>query len=284
MKCFLRRFRSGAWRWAAVLALAGCWEAPSAFARLPLAGCVYYGQARDEYGRPYTTNAEVVLRLNGREVTRRKIRPLAPGVNFRLTLPLDDGTGERYAAHAARPGDTVEIVLWADGGERLLARADALAAVEPGKLIPVYVTAGSDTDGDGLPDAWEWELVRNSRGRLHDPADVRPEDDFDGDGVSNGDEYRAGTLAFLAEDVLSVEQMTWQADGRVRLRFLTAPGITYEVEAATAVGADADWRPVPFAFAAGAEPRQQALLGDGFYVDVYVPASETIRFFRLSAR
>ena len=38
-----------------------------------------------------------------------------------------------------------------------------------------------DTDGDGLPDGWEWNNFGN--------FDQTPAGDFDGDGVSNGDEY-----------------------------------------------------------------------------------------------
>ncbi len=43
-----------------------------------------------------------------------------------------------------------------------------------------------DSDGDGLPDAWERE-------HFGDPASCDPNDDADGDGATNADEYWAGT-------------------------------------------------------------------------------------------
>lgn len=56
-------------------------------AELPQPSCVFYGEARDEYGSPYTTNAQVVLRVQGVECSRWTIMGmLAPGVNFKLPL------------------------------------------------------------------------------------------------------------------------------------------------------------------------------------------------------
>ena len=251
----------------------------------PQVACVFYGEVRDEYGIPYTENAEVSLRVQGREISRYKIHGiLAPGVNFRLFLPLDDGFGEPYDSYAARPGDSVEIVLVADGKERALTQIHALRAGKPGALIPVYVSIGEDSDQDGLPDAWEWELIRNSNGELSDLASVRPEDDFDGDGMSNWKEYEAGTLAFLPEDVLAVEEISFLNTGMVRLRFLTVPGISYQLQQATQVGSQADWKTVPFALVPTEKPQYQALIGNGFYVDLYVPIEEGPRFYRLKAQ
>lgn len=51
-----------------------------------------------------------------------------------------------------------------------------------------------DADGDGLPD-WQEMLLVNAAGNdnITTIYDVRPTDDFDGDGVSNGDEVSNGT-------------------------------------------------------------------------------------------
>lgn len=52
----------------------------------------------------------------------------------------------------------------------------------------------SDTDQDGLPDEWEQQLVAaDPDDAIETIADVLPDDDFDSDGQSNLEEYRAGS-------------------------------------------------------------------------------------------
>lgn len=51
-----------------------------------------------------------------------------------------------------------------------------------------------DVDGDGLADPFEFAIVNyDATDDINAIADVLPGDDYDGDGVSNGDEYAAGT-------------------------------------------------------------------------------------------
>jgi len=51
-----------------------------------------------------------------------------------------------------------------------------------------------DTDGDGLPDWWEMQIVNaDANDAITGVLEVLPGDDFDGDGVCNRDEYVRGT-------------------------------------------------------------------------------------------
>jgi N-sulfoglucosamine sulfohydrolase len=77
-------------------------------------------------------------------------------------------------------------------------------------LLGTNPLLNEDTDGDGLPDDWErWIIQHDPYDDINTLADVRPEDDFDGDGIPNGQEFLLGTspvhprrniLFFLTED------------------------------------------------------------------------------------
>ena len=63
-----------------------------AHAGMPQPSAIYYGQARDEYGWPYREGAVVILRAGTNEIVRHAISgSLAPGINFMLPAPIDDG-------------------------------------------------------------------------------------------------------------------------------------------------------------------------------------------------
>jgi hypothetical protein len=253
---------------------------------VPQPACLFYGEVRDEYGIPYLDGAEVILRVDGRECSRWPVQGiLAPAVNFKLALELDAGSGVPYAAYAARPGQPLRLWVRTPTGERPVMETRALAVGQPGELIAVYVSTGTDTDGDGLPDEWEQQLVENSNGALRHLLEVRPEDDLDGDGVSNGDEYRGGTYAFLGDDFLAIEEMATVVGGQLRLRFLTTRGITYRVDATRQLGGEIAWQRQPFALTESEGAlSHDALVGDGFYVSVYVRISEAHHFYRLVAQ
>ena len=253
-------------------------------AAVPLPYCTFYGQARDELGWPYTKDADVLLRVQGRECSRWHIMGiLAPGVNFKLPLELDDGRSSTYATYAALPGQTVQISISAQGVERPILDRRVLTAGQPGDVIGIRATVGTDANGDGIPDEWEQLLVDYSFGVLRSIYDVHPQDDFDGDGVSNLDEFLSGTYPFLADDYLRVEE-TAVIGGKLRLKFLTSPGISYQILASAEPGPAAQWLPAPFAVADSAAPQQQWMVGDGFHASVYLDLPAPGRFFRLVAQ
>ncbi len=255
-------------------------------AGVPQPPCVFYGEARDAYGLPYVSDAEVILRVEGRECCRWPIMgTLAPGVNFKLSLELDSGTATPYASYAAHPGQAVTISVLAPGGERPIMETRALAAGQAGDLIGVYVTTGTDANTNGLPDEWDQMLVDCSNGALTNISQVRPEDDMDGDGVSNRDEYRGGTYAFLGDDYLKLEDPATLPNGKLRLRFLTTRGFSYQVVAASHAGADASWLPVPLTLSEADDAvSYNAVVGDGNYLSVYVKTTDPVRFYRLAAQ
>jgi hypothetical protein len=252
-------------------------------AGLPQPMCVYYGQARDGYGQPYLTNADVILLHGTTEIAHHTIRgSISPGVNFALYVHLDDGqSSTAYSTRALRSGDVISIVVRDPAGQKTIMENQAVPPVGlPGELVQVNATAASDTDGDGLPDAWEWELINASGGALRGLADVRPEDDFDGDGMSNLQEYRAGTFPFLAYDYFFVEEYAQTPNNRLRLTFLSVSGKSYSAVSA-ANPAESVWLPCPFALSDTGTLQTVPAEGNGDWLSLYVPMSGPTGFIRL---
>jgi hypothetical protein len=100
----------------------------------------------------------------------------------------------------------------------------------PGTRTRLDLTLGVDSDNDGLPDAWEQLLIDNDRsGRLRTLADVKPGDDFDGDGLTNYQEYLLGTYALDPLDGLALTVVE-AVNGFAHLRFAVALGRTYTIK------------------------------------------------------
>jgi len=87
--------------------------------------------------------------------------------------------------------------------------------------------AMADTDLDGLPDDYERFYQLN-------PAVADAEEDLDGDGLSNLDEFRAGTMPDRSDSVFRLQAVR-AADGPVTLRWEPVPGKTYRLLAAPSI-------------------------------------------------
>ena len=71
--------------------------------------------------------------------------------------------------------------------EAVVSNPAGMAFSQPATLI----VAGVDSDGDGIPDSWMMQHFGHSTGLASDRS--RAQDDADGDGMSNLQEYLAGT-------------------------------------------------------------------------------------------
>jgi hypothetical protein len=251
-------------------------------AELPQPSVIYYGQAVDEYGVPCQANAAVILRINGVEHARHEIDgAISPGVNFALPVFVDDGNGASYDPAAAHRGDPVTIMVKSGTNEMPILQAGAIPPIpSPGQAVLINVTAGTSTGGDGIPDAWKRELAAWSDGRYADAAHVDMNDDLDGDGFSNLNEFRAGTMAYLDFDYLHIQDWLAEAGGGLRLSFISVPGKAYRIAGAAGPAAG-NWAAARYALQPGGPTQMGAFSGDGYSMDVHVVPADDVKTYRM---
>ena len=174
--------------------------------------------------------------------------PVAPAVAGRFSNGL-------WVGPVMVPTPVADLRLRADDG----AGHAGLSGLFSVLVIP-------DTDGDGLPDEWE----RFYFGSLNAPHGG-PGDDPDGDGLTNLEEYLAGTNPLDLESVLRVTSAQWAAGGSIRLGFRSALGKKYRVEKTDTL-ATPEWRVL-----------QDQISGTGGVVEVIDPAAaqRQSRFYRV---
>lgn len=223
-----------------------------------------YGMVRNQFGDPLTAaHGDVILETpTGVQLRTAIASNLQPGVNYSLEVPMDSGTAaDLYQPTALRPlfqyrlkvviGSTVYLPIEMIGNFARIGK--------PGESTRVDLTLGEDTDGDGLPDAWERTLISIYGGTL---SSINPNDDTDGDGISNLDEYLAGTYAFDPADGFRLS-LVGVNEGNSQLEFLAIRTRTYTIQGSVDLQ---QWTPVSFRILTNNTPG--TLLSDYLATDV----------------
>jgi hypothetical protein len=124
-------------------------------------------------------------------------------------------------------GSPTRLIRW--GADGLAFRTTA------GQIFIVRTILADDRNTNSLPDSWELQYF----GSLNAPNDG-PNDDPDGDGFTNLQEYQAG-LNPLQFDPLRITRLQSLPDGGFQLSVLGIPGHSYTLMASTDLK---DWSPV----------------------------------------
>lgn len=223
------------------------WAIPDSVVPFPPAPHhLFYGLVRDEYGNPLNTDrAEVILETASGAVIKSNIRTdLSAGVNYQLAVPMDSGiTSDLYKPTALRPmvPFKIKVKIGPTSYLPIEMAGDYSKMGQPGERTRLNLTLGEDADGDGLPDAWERALLAGFGGSKA-LSDIRSVEDLDGDGLSNLDEYIAGTYAFDAKDGFALKAVGFKGDAPV-LEFMSVKGRTYTLYGSTHLK---DWSLVRF--------------------------------------
>jgi hypothetical protein len=88
----------------------------------------------------------------------------------------------------------------------------------------------TDADGDGLPDEFEQIIVDfDPEDGITDIRDVHGDDDFDGDGKSNGDELLSGTDPALITSCLRIISVISNSSDSLTVTWTSVTGMLYSI-------------------------------------------------------
>lgn len=160
----------------------------------------------------------------------RLLRPDAASANAEVTYLTVDEVTVPSTRPAGQPGASL--------GRRFA----TLAGEEPVNWAWCTPSPGAtDTDGDGLPDEWEWQegldaySARGENGAGGDP---------DRDGIDNWGEYTAQTDAWIGPTTLTLDRAILRGGDAVLIRFVGRTGRRYSLET-RATDARSTWQILP---------------------------------------
>lgn len=192
--------------------------------------------------------------------------------NYRVTVPVANAKAEGCLT----VGDSVvfEIEDTAYRPSKIYrgkVPAEKSVIAKSGGVCRVDICLFNDRDGDGVPD----EYVSAIAGEMydHDIWAWDPNADWDGDGVSNADEWRAGTSPFEPDDVFAVRAAETVSSMALQdffpITFFARGGRTYGVKSTETLADAGSWRYTAFR----TEPSGSA--SETFYVNAAGKAGET---------
>lgn len=200
----------------------------------PLPSHTVYGLVRDEFGNPVTSGgSELVLEtLAGTTLTT----PISPGldasINYRIEVPVDAGlTADLYKPTALHP--TAPFRLKVRIGAKVYVpiemKANYASLGQPAKSTRIDLTLGEDSDGDGLPDAWERAVIAAS-GQDLTLDGLKPNSHLNGNALSALEAYLAGTYAWDPTDGFRLDIVA-MLDELPVLEFVALRGRSYTIQA-----------------------------------------------------
>lgn len=229
-----------------LLAVVTGWVTHQALSFPPLPPHTVYGVVRDEFGNPLiSTTTEVILETPaGTTLTTTIVPGLEAGTNYRIEVPVDAGlTPDLYRPTAMNPSAPFRMKVKIAGRTYLpiemTARMTKLGKASESSRVDL--TLGEDTDGDGLPDAWERDtILAGSLGLTLEG--LKPGDRLNGNTLTVLDAYIAGTYAWDPTDGFLLE-IRETVDSTAIMEFVALRGRSYTISASNDLEA---WTPVDF--------------------------------------
>lgn len=207
------------------------------------------------------------------------------GTNYRLEVPMDSGIFVGlYQPNALTQNTPIQIRVLVNGITHVpIQMTGSIWNIgAPGGRSRIDLTLGVDSDGDGIPDEWEQMMIDSDyTGRLLSFADVKPDDDLDGDRLTNLQEFLLGTYPLDAADGLKLDIIN-VTGGLAHMQFVCVSGRTYRITASSDLRT---WSPATFAAGTPTAAQNANLRADDTTIlDIYVPVGTARSLnFRLHA-
>ena len=208
----------------------------AAAANFPVGTHLVKGTLKDWQNKVLTSSAAVTIQAvaeDGNIIASTKVAdPTADGYNFLLQIPLSS----KATASTAAVGDQLNCVLVQESGLSLavdpinVGDANSVSNV---CLAFVNMKDYTSTNGTGTTASVPAEYVDTIAPWMEAyeiEGDYDPFADYDNDGASNYDEYRAGTNPFDDTDRLAITAYTAPQNALHTLSFEYAGGHVYGVE------------------------------------------------------
>jgi len=243
---------------------------------------IVYGAIRDSYGIWLSPDSAMVSAFLGtNEVARTTIRPQLSGANYRFEVNVCDPASASPAD--VTPGATVALRVRIGLDFQPLIGTNTFVVLGNGETVNRSLILGVDSDGDGLPDAWEWMVIANSGGLISNLSQVGPGRDLDGDGVPDDQEFFNGSFAFLPGDELRMSALTKRLNGRLSFSFTSVQGTTYAVDASPTLD-NPSWTTLPVALSEAGAQSVSEFTGNGQLVTIFFAPAGTAHFYRLRSK
>jgi hypothetical protein len=168
-----------------------------------------------------TSPAPDVYRPWGSSVVVQAVATADPGSITQMVLRIE---GRDYASTNANPAEFVWATTNFGAGNypvQVLAQAtDGRSVISTPCVIRLY----TDTDGDGLPDQWEYQHFGST-------TSCNPTNDTDSDGWNNWNEYLAGTQPTNSEHKLDWYEWNSTENNALNALLGTSTNRLYTIEA-----------------------------------------------------
>lgn len=208
---------------------------------------VVFGMVRTELGDPVdVTNATIALEtMSGTRISTTLVPTLAPGVNYRLYVPMDAGlTSDAYIPTALRPTVPfrIKVVIGNTVYLPIQMQADYSHLGKPAQQTRLDLTLGVDSSGDGLPDAWKRMILAMSKGLYTNISQILPGGHFPGNPMTFREAYIAGTYPWDLKQGFALSVIGTHDDTPV-MEFQSIQGRSYGILGSADLK---EWNQLPF--------------------------------------